>query len=126
MVFAFFAEDIFGNQFCVKDDKIYLFDAETSDFEFVANNLEHWAELILAEYDVFTGYKIAHQWQIENGAIPPSYRLVPRIPFVLGGEFSLDNLYLCSSVESMRSRANIANQILDLPDGMKIQIKVEK
>lgn len=49
-----------------------------------------------------------------------------KIPFVLGGEFSLDNLYLFSSVKNMRSRGNIANQILDLPDGMEIQIKVEK
>ena len=30
----FFAEDVFGGQFCVKDDAIYNFDPETGGLEF--------------------------------------------------------------------------------------------
>jgi hypothetical protein len=59
----FFAEDIFGGQFCIFKDKIYSFDPETGTKEFVANDIEHWAKAILADYNVLTGFPLAHEWQ---------------------------------------------------------------
>ena len=46
----FFAEDIFGVQFCIFDDNIYIFDPETGDKSLFANNIEEWANLILENY----------------------------------------------------------------------------
>ena len=65
----FFAEDVFGGQFCFNknDSKIYTFDPETGLIYFLANNLEEWAQLILNDYDYLTGYKISHEWQEKNG-----------------------------------------------------------
>ncbi|WP_411386449.1 SMI1/KNR4 family protein [Pseudomonas sp. MPB03] len=121
----FFAEDVFGGQFCFKDGKIYIFDPETGSLEYLADDVESWAKSILVDFDVLTGHPLANQWQKQNGQIPAGKRLLPKVPFVLGGEFVLDNLYLADAVEGMKLRADIASQIRDLPDGAQIKFSVE-
>lgn len=120
----FFAEDIFGGQFCIKDNQINTFDPETGDLFFIANNIEEWAKEIISDYEVLTGYRLASQWQEKNGEIPSKIRLSPKIPFVAGGEFNLGNLYAVDAVQGMRFRAHIANQIKGLPDGSHIDFKI--
>lgn len=120
----FFAEDIFGGQFCIYNDRIYQFDPETAVLEYMADGLEEWARKIIQDYDYYTGYSLANEWQKNNGLVPKNNRLAPKIPFVMGGEFSLENLYLTESVTGMRARANIANQIKNLPDGKKIHFEI--
>lgn len=117
----FFAEDVFGGQFCVKDSKVYTFDPETGALDYLADDIEGWARAIVSDYEVLTGYPLAHQWQERNGQVPAKKRLLPKIPFLVGGEFVLENLYLADAVEGMKFRADIANQIKDLPDGAKIK-----
>lgn len=120
----FFAEDVFGGQFCIKDNKVYTFDLETGALDYLADDIEGWAKEIISNYEVLTGYPLAHQWQKFNGQLPAKKRLLPKIPFVAGGEFRLDNLYLADAVEGMKFRADIANQIKDLPDGSQIKFNV--
>jgi hypothetical protein len=51
-------------------------------------------------------------------------RLVPRIPFVLRGKFSVQNLHALDSVVAMRMRGSVAVQVKDLPDGAKVRFKI--
>ncbi len=120
----FFAEDVFGGQFCIKDNKVYTFDPETGALDYLADDIEGWAKAIVSDYAVLTGYPLAHQWQEQHGQLPAKKRLLPKIPFVAGGEFALDNLYLADSVDGMKFRADIANQIKELPDGAQIKFSV--
>jgi hypothetical protein len=117
----FFAEDIFGGQFCIGNDGVYQFDPETGQIDRLANDLEGWADAILHDYAFLTGHPLAHEWQRVNGKIASGVRLVPKQPFVAGGEFSIENLYPLDAVSAMRLRASIAVQIQDLPDGAKIR-----
>ena len=121
---VFFAEDIFGCQFCMKADGIYQFDPETAATERLGSNLDDWADAILHNYSYLTGYPLAHEWQELNGVIAPGFRLVPKQPFFAGGEFSVQNLAPLSAVAAMRMRGRIAVQIKDLPDGAKIELKI--
>lgn len=121
----FFAEDVFGGQFCIKDNKVCIFDPETGALEYLADDIESWVKILLSDYEALTGYPLAHQWQKKNGQLPTGKRLLPKVPFVLGGEFVLDNLYLADAVEGMRFRADIASQIKDLPDGAQIKFNIE-
>ncbi|MFY3152456.1 SMI1/KNR4 family protein [Achromobacter xylosoxidans] len=121
----FFAEDVFGGQFCIKDSKVYTFDPETGALEYLADDIENWVKILLSDYEVLTGYPLAHQWQKQNGQLPAGKRLLPKVPFVLGGEFVLDNLYLADAVEGMRFRADIASQIKELPDGAQIRLNID-
>lgn len=118
----FFAEDILGCQFCLKNDGVYTFDPETGGFDKLANNINEWCQMILSDYRVLTGYSLAHDWQVTNGEISQGYRLAPKIPFVAGGLFELDNLYLGKSFELLKARANIAIQIRDVPEGGSINL----
>jgi hypothetical protein len=59
----FFAEDLFGVQFCIRPDGIYQFDPETAQANKLATSLEGWADAILRNYSQLTGYPFAHLWQ---------------------------------------------------------------
>jgi hypothetical protein len=120
----FFAEDLFGGQFGIRNGEICSFEPETGEFEVLAPDLEGWAKQILLEHEVLTGTELARQWQEANGALPPGKRLAPKVPFVAGGEYEVKNLYAAEPVEAMRFRANLARQIKDLPEGARIQFKV--
>jgi hypothetical protein len=119
-----FAEDAFGHQFCVYEQGIGQFDPEQATLEYMAGNAEEWAGMILAEYDYYTGYSLASQWQKNHGVLPPGKRLVPITPFVAGGEFHVDNLMGIDAVEGMRYRGYLAEKIRELPDGTDFQIVV--
>jgi hypothetical protein len=116
----FFAEDVFGGQFCLKDQRICTFDPETGAFETMASDLEDWAGKILDDFSLWTGHQLGHTWQLAHGTIPAGFRLLPKIPFVLGGEFSNENLHAIEAVRGMKFRASIAVQIRDLPDGAEV------
>jgi hypothetical protein len=119
----FFGEDIFGNQFVLRGDRVALFDAETGVIEEVARSLEEWAERLLSD-DYWTGWSLAHQWQMQNGPLEPGHRLLPKLPFVLGGQFTAENLYSVAAAEGMNYRAGIALQIRGVPDGADITLKI--
>jgi len=119
----FFAEDIFGNQFCLRGGSVLTFDAETGALEAFATDMESWAATVLNDYALWTGHGLAHEWQEINGPLQAGLRLVPKLPFVLGGEYVVNNLYAMNAVESMRYRADIALQIHDAPDGTTVMLK---
>jgi len=121
----FFAEDAFGNQFAIDADRVVFFDPETAKAEKVAQTLEDWAGILLDDYAYYTGYPVAHEWQVRNGPLRPGVRLLPKVPFVCGGEFSVSNLGPIEEREGMGFRANLARQMKDLPDGARINFKIE-
>ena len=121
----FFAQDIFGCQFCIFEDKVWSFDPETGLKQFIAASLEAWAAALLDDYQVLTGYSIAHLWQQQNGRLPVLNRLVPKIPFICNGAFDLSNLACMDAEASMKARAEFAVQIKNLPDGSQINFKVD-
>lgn len=119
----FFAQDIFGVQFCLSSAEVSTFDPETGELEQLANSLEEWADKILRDYDFLTGYSIARDWQKNNGPLGEAMRLVPKIPFVAGGAFDISNLYEMDCEQSLKFRAKLASQIRNLPDGaLKLDI----
>jgi hypothetical protein len=121
---CFFAEDTFGGQVALGNGGVSLFDPETGEFERVANDLQGWARAVLDNYRVLTGFPLAHEWQIANGALLPGQRLTPKIPFVLGGEFAVENLYAADSVSALLYRAELAGQTRDLADGTPVTFRI--
>lgn len=119
-----FAQNIFGDQF-IYSDAIYQFNPETAELSFIARSIEMWAKIILDDYNFFLGYGIAHDWQKLHGAIPFYHRLVPKIPFVLGGEYDVDNLDAFGSSEGMIARADLAVQLKNIPDGSKVTFSID-
>jgi hypothetical protein len=121
----FFAEDVFGGQYCIRQGKVFTFDPETGVFEALSSTLGEWADEILSDYQFRTGYSLAHAWQSNNLKLRPGMRLLPKVPFVIGGKFEVENLYSIADAKGMAFRASIANQIRNLPDGAKIVFKAD-
>jgi hypothetical protein len=47
---------------------------------------------------------------------------MPKIPFFLGGSYSMENLWAGDAVEGMRFKADLAIQTKNLPDGSQVRI----
>ena len=120
----FFASDIFGGQFCVFDNAVYQFDPETAEQKWLASSIENWADVVLGDYAYLTGYPLAHEWQVAYGPLPPEMRLIPKRPFVLGGEFEISNLRMVNALEAMTSRSGLARRIKDMPDGGSVTLEL--
>jgi hypothetical protein len=118
----FFGEDLFGTQFAIDGDAIVSFDPESGERQVLGSSLEDWADRLFQDWNLFTGFSIAHDWQLRYGALPPGKRLVPRVPFMLGGPFTLDNLYPVDDALAMCARGEFAIQVRDLPDGTHVQL----
>jgi len=119
-----FAEDIFGNQFSVKNGEVFFFEVETGDLEYMAPSLEMWADLVLSDGRFWTGWPIAEQWSEIHGIFPLHKRLQPVTPFVCGGTYELDNLRPVDASELMAYWGNFATFIRNIPDGGTIQFRV--
>lgn len=119
----FFAEDIFGGQFAIRGKEVVSFDPESGDMEVLANSIEDWAAELLLSYPRLTGYPLAHSWQLLNGPISRGKRLLPKIPFILGGKYEVDNLFAVDAVKGMRYRGELWEQLRDLPDGAQVRLK---
>jgi hypothetical protein len=120
-----FAEDLFGGQYCISGAKIRSFNPETGTLDEEWPSLEAWAAEILARRNFRTGHALAHAWQMKNGPLTPGMRLLPKIPFLSGGQYDVENLYAIEDVKGMRLRAHVARQIRDLPDGSQIVFKTD-
>jgi hypothetical protein len=120
-----FAEDIFGMQFALAGDVVVTFDPETGDVEETATSVEGWAVVLDVDPDTLTGYPLAHDWQDAYGPLPAGSRLVPKQPFVLGGDFTVENMTAMEDERSMRLRADLARQLVDLPDGATVRFRIE-
>lgn len=120
-----FAEDAFGGQFAINPEGVVcLLDPETGVHELIAANLEGWAQALLGDYRALTGWPVAHEWQASNGALVPGRRLIPKLPFVLGGAYAVDNLYDADCAASLRYRGEIAQQLSQLPDGASVKLRI--
>jgi len=120
-----FGQDIFGSQLCVSSETGYFrLDLETGERDKLGENLEELWNSILSDPEVETGYPLAEQWQIENGALPANYRLCPKIPFFMGGEYSTENLMAIHTLERIRLGIDIFHQTKNIPDGQQVVLKV--
>jgi len=124
MEVLFFAENIFGEQFCLRGEGVGRFDPETGEIESIADSLEGWAKALLDEPDFFVGHSLAHEWQGKNGSLKPGCRLVPKKPFILGGDLTISNLAEIDAVKGMRFRGELATKLLELPDGSTIRLEM--
>lgn len=120
---VFFAEDVFGVQFCLWRDRVGAFDPESGEIEEVASDLFDFGNKLASDGSYLSGGPILVEWEKKYGKLLPGERLLARVPFVLGGEFEIDNMARIGDVRGMINRAGIANQIMGVPDGDSITLR---
>ncbi|WP_252091317.1 DUF2625 family protein [Pseudomonas sp. MWU13-3659] len=120
----FFAEDVFGVQFCLRQGQVHTFEPETGKFEYLADDLEGWAAAILADYKFLTGWPLANAWQALHGPLAQGQRLLPITGFAFGGAFAVENLRMGDAIEGMRYRGCIAQQMKGMAAGTVVKFTV--
>lgn len=133
---TFFAQDLFGGQYAVERESIVKFDPELGERSDFAGSAEAWAQQVLEDYDYETGFTLGHEWQAEHRPLKFGERLYPKLPFVLGGDFELDNLWPAVPEKVLPLRGFLAQKLhgmedgthvkLVLPDGRKLQGEVQR
>ncbi len=118
----FFAQDAFACQFGLTDSGIVKFEPESGEIARHSESLEAWASKILEDYSFETGWSLAHEWQVRHGALPIGHRLLPKQPFVLGGQYTVENLVAVESRRAMDLLGNLYVQIRDVPDGRSVTL----
>lgn len=120
----FFAQDVFASQFAIASKGIFRFYPESGELEHHSNTLEEWATKILHDYSYEVGWNIAHDWQEQNKfSLGAEYRLLPKKPFILGGEYNVENLVAIESHKAMEKLGGLFRQIKNVPNGESVKIR---
>lgn len=114
-------QDLFGVVLTWHEDHLCAFDPETAEHEPIADDVEGWAAAMLAGPEELVGSAFAFDWQDRHGPLEPGERLVPLLPFVLGGEYDDANLEPRNTLLALRERAALARVIATLPDGAEVE-----
>jgi hypothetical protein len=123
-----FAQEIFGNQFMFDtlNDKIIFFNIETGEKEIVADSFLDWVDIVLSDIDYYTGRNVEKSWvNINTEELLFSQRLCSKLPFILGGDYVVDNLHPVSYPDYIRINSNIAKQVYNLPNGTEFTLKIK-
>lgn len=119
---TFFAEDVFGSQFGITQGTVVRFEPETADVTLHSESLDEWAEKVMVDTAYETGSSLAAAWEAEMGPIPAGHRLLPLIPFAVGGEYTLDNLEAVAKKQAMQKYAWLAQRLLEVAEGEQVEL----
>lgn len=116
-----FGQDLFGMLLTWHDRHVCAFDPETAEHEPIADDLEGFAAVMLDTHEELVGSAFAFGWQERHGTLEPGERLVPLLPFVLGGEYDDANLEPRETLRALRERSALARVVAALPDGAEVE-----
>ncbi len=122
---TFFGQDIFGNQFGFAPQGVVFFNIETGVTDFLAKSFNEWVNVIMGDLEYLTGRAFLTQWK-QNKELLFDQRLCAKKPFVVGGEYKLENLYAQYFPTYISSNASIARQIYNLPEGTEIKLTIKE
>lgn len=116
-------QDIFGNQFVGTDAKYYFLNIETAELDYMADNIKQLINAIYENVEYYSGHVLTSDLS-ENQIVQlaSGFRLCPRKPFVIGGDFTIQNLYLLNTMKCLDYNFDIASQILNIPDGKEVKL----
>lgn len=121
----FFAQDIFGNLFYYDENGIGIFDIESGEKSAIAKNFYMFDSLLQEDFEYLTGVTYLNEWmRTTNLLLKDEERLCPKKPFIIGGEYEIENLYPKSSLMNWAFNADLAFQIKNTPDGTNINLKI--
>jgi hypothetical protein len=123
---VFFAEDALGVQFGSRRGKVVTFDPEIGEVSDISDSAEGWCWALRRDPEYLTAFPLLVAWEREDGTLEPGSRLVPKQPFLLGGDFVADNVVAKPDVDGMLIRAGIWDATKDIPDGQRVTIQIKR
>ena len=117
-----FGLDVFGNVFLEKRGESYLLNIETGDAELISPSLESFYLALEEDSDYLSGVGLLRKWERKYGPLPKDYRLMPAVPFFLGGEYAVDNIKSAPTMQVLSLFSDLHEKTRDVPDGTPIEI----
>ncbi len=117
-----FAEDLFMGQYAISKDGVVKVDLESGRVERHSDSISDWAQTILDDYNFETGYPVGEEWQKANGRLANGYRLLPKRPFAMGGDFVSSGMVAVKSHIGLQMLVNLSNQTRHVPNGTTVTI----
>ena len=121
-----FACDAFNNQFLFSSKGIEYMDIETGECQFFARNFSDWVQAINENSDYLTGepYYASLLQSKEMKGSDYYRRILANRPFVIGGDFALENMRLSDMREHVAFNSHLARQLHNLPDKTNVRISL--
>lgn len=123
--FYVFAEDAFGDPFCLIRSGIIKLNMETTERFFISETIDKWAEAVLDDPEEYLNTFFMREWVFKHGDVPVGFRLAPKTPFVLGGEYSEENFTVLPEAELAHLKSQVAFRVKNVPDGGHLKIDLE-
>jgi hypothetical protein len=118
--FILIGQDIFANQFfCIKS-MYYFLDMETLEITFMGNSFKEFVDVLIEDIDFYSGRSFSFMLS------KPTDRLLPKLYFVLGGDYDSTNLFKSTFPDYFDYYHNIAKQIQGKSDGTLYKLILEE
>jgi hypothetical protein len=114
-----FAQDQVGDQFLLREGAVHRLSAETAEVEHMADNIQEFFAKVGADIEHFLNVGLSHK-------LEPGQLLQASPPFCLRESASGLSLAAVPASDLILFHADLAKQIRDLPDGTRVEIKVER
>jgi hypothetical protein len=119
-----FAEDCLGDQFLLRDGRVWRLAAETGEVEQMEVGLGGFFEAVEVDAVEFLSLHPLLQFQREGGQLEPGQLLVAFPPFCTKQSAEGVSLAAISADERRKFLADLAGQFRNVPDGGEINFRV--
>jgi hypothetical protein len=120
-----FAEDCLGDQFLLRDGRVWRLMAETGEIEPLEVGLDGFFRAVEADPVEFLSLQPLLQFQQDGGRLEPGQLLSAAPPFCTEQPAEGVSLRAIPAGDRRRFLAGFAAQIWDVPDGGAIEFRVE-
>ena len=120
-----FAQNLFGDQFILRGDKVYKLDSYADQLEEIASGLVDFFARV--QQDPIGLLSLGHLAQFEGTGetLRPGELLMEWPPFVVSGSEKGVSLRRIPAPERLEFLADIARQLRGVADGTKVEFKIE-
>jgi hypothetical protein len=112
-----FAQDIFGDQFLLRDEVVLRLFAESGEVEKMAEDLDEFLAALNVDLE---GYL-----NVQPGDLEPGQLLLAYPPFCFDADGANIEFSPLPAWEVIKFHAQVAAQLKDVPEGSKIEFKID-
>lgn len=123
---VFFADNILSYQYGVYNDCVVVFNPEDASIEKIATSIEEWYSIIKSDTVTYLYRDILESWEKMKGKILLGEKLTPSLPFILGGDYCIENFVKSNELEAMKYYCQYAKVLHNLQDGEQVIIKIKE
>lgn len=121
-----FGQDALGDQFIFRDNYIYRLEAETGELHATGMDIQDFLRALIDTPEDQLPLGFVRRFQNEGGVLLPGQLLSVYPPLCTKESASGVSLRAISVIERVEFLAHFAEQIADLPDGSRVEVRVDR